>query len=272
VKPGLRSIRLLAVTLLVLCFAPGCAFDRGGLSVFDAGAHDSRADGPSGDAPANPSDGPSLFDSAAFDLAQEAATLADQSLPLDQTTPLDQPIPTDQALPLDQALPADTTIIVPIDAATLGQAFSSTTVACVDMQGNTNGTQTPVADSAKLTFFDGAVTLANAPAALKGWAGGKSTVTIMWDPNGCDDEWPLSGSTSWGQAGLLIRGASLDSSGRLVLEPGVTASSINLLDVYGDGGYEQEVFGIDDAGLASHPPLIQGVNAAKQLILTLGGL
>lgn len=156
-----------------------------------------------------------------------------------------------------------------MSAAARGQAFFSTLVPCVDKNGQADGTQIPVADSATVQLFDGAVTLAGAASETTAWVGGKPAATVLFDINACDDEWPDGGG--WVSAGLLIRGASL-VSGELMLSAGTTVKDMDLIDIYADGTYQSEFAEPDDSLLPTYPQLVNPAQKANELVLKLAGL
>ena len=173
--------------------------------------------------------------------------------------------------PPDQAWPPDKGAIVPISAATLGNAFANTQVQCVLYDGTVQSNTIPVADSASVSFFNGTVTLAGAGQPTISWVGGQPSVIVVWDPNACDWEDP-PGGTSWSSGGLLIRGATLNASNELVLAPGTTAQDINTLNVNSDGTFQVDYFEPDDSKLSDFPQLVNPVTKAKELILQLGNV
>jgi hypothetical protein len=219
----------------------GCVFDRSGLT---AGAPNA-SDGVGVDLPS--------------DLAPADAPVVDSAPRLEAT-----PIPADFIVPDQPGVE-----IVPVSAAALGQAFFNTKVPCVDKNGKADGSQIAVADSATVKLFDGKITMADAAAGTKAWVGGKPTATILFDINACDEEWPSG--TSWSSAGLLVRGASL-VSGELKLSAGTTVKDINLLDIHGDGKWQNEFAKPDDSLLHTYPQLVNPTQKAKELVLKLAGL
>jgi hypothetical protein len=217
---------------------------------------------------------------------------ADQGLPTDQAKdhapdqpkpPVDQVVLPDQSpivdhpwlpdLGPDQAVPdqgPDAGILLPVSEATLKQAFGSAQVPCIDDKGDPSWPwTTDIVDSSTVEFFDGAALVAAAPQETKNWVGSLPSVVIVWDIDACDCENPWSNCGSWNSAGLLIRGATLVSNNTLQLAPGTTVADINLLDVSGSGGYQNERAGADDSGLASTPQLVNPVNKAKELVIQL---
>jgi hypothetical protein len=191
----------------------------------------------------------------------------DQGLP-DQVVP-DQAAP-DQMVP-DQTIAPDKGAIVPITASALGQAFVNTTVQCVTSDGQIQSSTIPVADSSSVSFFNGTVTLAGAGQPTINWVGGLPSVIVVFNPNACDWEDP-AGYNEWGSGGLLVRGATLNGSGQLVLQPGLTTQDINTLNVNSDGTFQVDYFEPDDSLLSTFPQLVNPVNQAKQLILQLGNV
>lgn len=193
------------------------------------------------------------------------ATTPDAPLP-DSARPPDLPSP-DTLMP-DTSPPPDTAVVYkPLSAQSLGAALLAAQVPCVDRFGAPQGYSIPIVDSSQVTYVNGSVTLSGAPTATKQWAGNGPSVTVLWDPNACDDEDPFQGDNSWGNAGLLIRGATLNSSGELVLATGTQPGDINTLDVLADGSFEAEFALPDDSQLAAYPQLVNTVNEAKQVLL-----
>jgi hypothetical protein len=218
--------------LVLILFLSGCVFDAGGT------ASDS-------------SPGSEGW------IASDAGSGVDHT-PSDQTTdPItsdqvaDQTAPPDQTAPVDQTLPPDKGAIIPVSSSALGQAFVNTTVQCV-------------------SFFDGSVTLAGAGQPTVSWVGGQPSVIVVWDPNTCDWEDPDNLGSNWSSGGLLVRGATINGSGQLVLQPGTTIQDINTLNVNPDGTFQVDYFEPDDSLLPSYPQLVKPVTKAKELILQLG--
>ncbi|MCC6749660.1 MAG: hypothetical protein IT371_18485 [Deltaproteobacteria bacterium] len=164
----------------------------------------------------------------------------------------------------------DSSVLKPIYAQALGQAFRNTKVPCIDNDGKKKGGDISIVDSATVTFVQGTVTLGSAPADTKAWVGGKSAVTIVWDINACGDEDPVEFDGSWTSVGLLVRGATL-VSGQLVLAPGTTIADIDFLDVDSSGIVSGQDFARpDDSELATnYLQLVEPVRAAKQGVLTM---
>ena len=225
----------------------GCLFDPSGLATVDA---DSRPEGRPDAAPER-----TLADQLVGDHAEERGPEASTDLPVTDAPP---------------DLPGDLPSVVPLDAATLGNALLAATVPCVDKSGTLKGGAIPVADSAAVGLHDGQIALAGADPSTTSWVGGKPSVIVVFDVNACDDEAP-SGSAEWGSAGLLVRGASLDGQGRLLLSPGAAVTDINAVDVNGDGTWQSEFCLPDDSQIpASYPQLLEPINKAKQLVIQLG--
>jgi len=159
--------------------------------------------------------------------------------------------------------------IVPVTPQALLQQWSSTQVPCVDQNGTAKGAPIGIIDSALVLFVDGELTLQQAPVKTKKWVGGLSSVTVVWDPNACVAENPFDPGGSWEHAGLLVRGASLDALGRLVLEPWVSVQDMDLIDVAADGAFQgkTDFCNPQDYGLSGYPQLVGPVLAAKAGIL-----
>jgi hypothetical protein len=187
---------------------------------------------------------------ASFDLAGDGPALMDQS-----------PQPTDGSV--------DGASYRPLTTAEIMTAWSKLAIPCLDDQGKSAGPSIKITDTGMIDFIDGGVPLAGAPAVTKAWVGPNPSVVVIWDPNACGTEDPLSVDGNWGEAGLLIRGASIDAQGRLVLAPWVTVTDINMLDVNQAGVFEGEFALPDDSELHLHPQLIETVNQAKATIITL---
>jgi hypothetical protein len=275
-----------AAALSVLLIQAGCIFDTGGVpsTATDAGEigpevadlrlpdHAVSDRGlPDLVAPDLPADLSGL-DQAAPDQGLPDQMVPDQAAP-DQGLP-DQVVP-DQAAPdqmvPDQTIAPDKGAIVPITASALGQAFVNTTVQCVTSDGQIQSSTIPVADSSSVSFFNGTVTLAGAGQPTINWVGGLPSVIVVFNPNACDWEDP-AGYNEWGSGGLLVRGATLNGSGQLVLQPGLTTQDINTLNVNSDGTFQVDYFEPDDSLLSTFPQLVNPVNQAKQLILQLGNV
>jgi hypothetical protein len=162
----------------------------------------------------------------------------------------------------------------PISPEDLKVAWAATTVPCIDEKGVLVGTG-PISilgSLVQLAFVDGAVTLASAGAETKAWAGAAPAVTVIFDPVACGIEDAFNGAGSdgeWAEAGLLIRGATLDTEKRLLLAAGTTTADLNVLDISSSGAFEGETFGADDAGLSAYPNAKGTVDAAKQKLLEL---
>lgn len=275
------------VAPLAFAVSVGCSFDGSGpsqLSSADLATHeaspprDARQDFTSpptdlgvddGGAERPPSDGPAT-DRRALDFTADGGppdATVDTRSP-DATVDTRSPDATVDTRSPDSTLDTQPSI-VPVSSAALGQALLAEMVECLDNTGANAGADIAVADSATVTFYDGAVTLAGAVQETLTWVGGRSAVTIRYDLNSCGDEWVLGGG--WGSTGLLVRGAQL-VSGELVLAAGTTTADIDLIDINGDGTFQQtfDPGGADDASLP--PQLVLPVRAAKQVILRLGGL
>jgi hypothetical protein len=174
----------------------------------------------------------------------------------------------------EASVTSDLAVYRPITAAELAAAWKPVTVPCVDEKGQPAGAS-PIGileNAVAVSFVQGSVTLAAAVAETKAWAGVQPAVTVIWDPSMCgiEDAWNGTGADGeWAEAGFLIRGATLDGQGRLLLAPGAAMSDLDVLDVSSSGGFEAEVFGADDAGLATFPNAGGTVTAAKKKLLEL---
>lgn len=211
----------------------------------DGGA-DGRIDGPPGD---GRPDGPVSPDSAHPDTVQ-----------LDTLSP-------------DTTVQPDTGTIAPLSAAQVGATYLKTQVQCVNANGNPQGGQIPIVDSGSVSFVQGAVTLQGAPNDTKNWVGSLPSVTVVWDLNACDAEDPIANDGDWTSAGLLIRGATINASGQLVLQPGRTTGDIDFINVNPDGTFQNnaDFAQPSDSGLSAYPQLVNTITAAKQTLITLSG-
>lgn len=226
----------------------GCLFDPSGLPVADSTG---GSEGPSEAAAERAPTDRGVRDHAGAESGPETST----DLPVTDAPP---------------DLPGDLPSVAPLSAATLGNAFLMATVPCVDKAGALHPGSIPVADSAVVDLHDGQVALAGADSATKSWVGGKPSVIIIFDVNACDNEAP-SGNAEWSTAGLLVRGASLDGLGRLLLDPAAAVTDVNAVDVNGDGTWQSEFCLPDDSQIpASYPQLLEPINKAKQLVIQLG--
>lgn len=193
--------------------------------------------------------------------------------PLD-AKPLDHKL-ADQKKPLDLKPPdlkphADLYVYKPLTTSALSSALAVPKVACVDKNGVTQPGTIPIIDTATVTFVNGSVSLAGAPQDTKTWVGAKSSVTVIFDPNACDAiEDPIMNDSDWSSAGMLVRGATLDYQGRLVLAPGTTASDIDIIDVSPGGAFEgTSDFGKpDDSTISAHPQLVLPLSTAKATLI-----
>jgi hypothetical protein len=165
----------------------------------------------------------------------------------------------------------------PISASDLGDELAKTQVPCIETDGTVNPSisSIPIVDSSTVKLVDGKVTLVDAPAETRAWIGSLTSVTVIYDPNACGDEAPNSSATDWASAGLLVRGAYLDPSGRIVCGPQTTTSDVDFIDVVSSGAFDDKIqsedfFGADDAKLAAYPNLVQPINAAKTVLVKLG--
>jgi hypothetical protein len=201
-----------------------------------------------------------ITDAGVPDVAVPDVALPDVAVP-------DVAVP-DVAVP-DVVMPPDVGVYHPLSPTALANAWQDETVPCIDRDGNQQGNDIPIIDTANPTYFDGAVTLQNAPADTIAWVGNESTVTVRWDPNACDLEDPWVDDGDWESACLLIRGATLDGNGNLVLQPWVTETDINLVNCQSDGTFQDSYDFIlpDDSELSLHPQLVNPVNAAKTALI-----
>ena len=147
----------------------------------------------------------------------------------------------------------------------LGNLLVKTIVPCRTAANQTPGTSHAVADRDRTAFWDGSAALGGAPASTKNWAGEMSVAVIVWDINACDFE---SFDIDWSSAGFLVRGATV-SGDRLRLARTMTEADINLVDVGWQGTWELDTFGPDDSQLVDAPQLINPVNAAKSLLVSI---
>lgn len=240
--------------------AEGCFFDRSGLDparTADAGT------------PA--SEGPVLLEVAGGDVF-----LLNDQLPPDLPSDADGAplVDADTNTLAPDTLPPDTQPpdlggYRPVTTSEIVAAWLAVKVPCIDQNGTTAGPDIDIIDTGSITLVDGAVTLQGAPADTKAWVGSLPSVTVVFDPNACGLEDPAVGDNSWGTAGLIIRGATIDGQGRLVLQPGVTVNDIDLTDVSGGGSFEgsKDFAKPDDSELVLHPQIVQPINAAKSKIL-----
>jgi len=164
---------------------------------------------------------------------------------------------------------------VPVSSSNLGDAWAAALVPCILDDGSEDPIMgdIPVVDSNVVRFFDGELALAGAPADTVAWAGGRPTVTILWDPNSCGDEAPGSSSMTWDSAGFLVRGASL-VDGAFLGEPGLGTDDINMIDANSNGTWGTSVqtadyFAPDDSELATYPNFVQSVARAKDVLVSV---
>ena len=236
---------LLVAACLVQC---GCVFDRSGIPAVDALA--GPTDRLAADRPA--------------DRGQDHRADGLPDGPGSDQPRLDQ-LPPDQ-LPPDQLLPDAKLIVpVPVSATVLAQSFNGATVPCVDKYGTSQGYNTKIAENGWVKLFNASVTLAGAVQETKTWVGSSPAVTVVYDLNACDEEYP--GYGEWGSTAILVRKATL-SGGHLLLLPSVTIADLNFIDTLDNGVFQEEYAKPDDSLLEPH--LVNPVNKAKQLILQLG--
>lgn len=173
------------------------------------------------------------------------------------------------AKPVDLTVKADAKVYRPVSAQEILTEWWATLVPCVNQYGQAQGYNVGIIDSNLCTMVNGTVTLAAAPASTKAWVGTLPSVTIVWDLAACAYEDPAAGDNEWASAGLLIRGATINAQGKLVLQPGVTVQDMDLIDVYSTGGFEGSIDFVlpTDAELHLHPQLVNTVNAAKAAII-----
>ena len=157
----------------------------------------------------------------------------------------------------------------PVSVSGLIAGWSALKVPCIGDDGKAAGPDIGILDTPAASFVQGSVTLAGAPAQTISWVGGKNSVTVIWDPRSCGDENPLASDEEWTVAGLLVRGATLDSQGRLVLASTTGVKDVDFLDVSVKGAFEgsTDFAQADDSALGDTPQLVPTINAAKQGII-----
>lgn len=207
---------------------------------------------------------------------------ADRSLSDQPAQPDGEP----DSLPPDRGA-ADAPAPKVITEAALAGALGAAKVPCVLPNGTTTGKPPiPIVDAdasgvVQVWFYDGATLLAGAPESTQNWVSQRYThsALVVFNPNACDAEDPIEGDGDWTAAGLLIRGGQVDSPScpgcGITLDPRVTIADIDFVDANPDGTYdgamEFEDFALPtDDELPSHPQLVEPINAAKQIILSLG--
>lgn len=267
-SPGLtnRPLRLLgATTALVLAVTVSCTFDSSGLAPADTrqtegdsrltdddaapdaaldSAHDVGSDAPLDTAP----------DHASFDAPLDTVTAHDVAPDLTpDLRPFDAPSP-------------DARVTVPISSEALSAAFWAARVPCIDHWDRDRGYSIRVVDTAGIFFVSGRFTLQDASEELIAWVGNAPAVTLVWDPNGCEYE---GFAYDWTSAGLLVRQATINHSGQMVLDPEADITDINLINVDDDGRYPEEFATVHDSQLSDHRELLNSVARAKSLILSL---
>ena len=164
---------------------------------------------------------------------------------------------------------ADAGVYRPVGAAALSAELAITTVQCVTAKGVLKDYAIPIVDSPQVTFLAAAPALASAPAALRAWVGLRPAVIVIWDPNACDVEDPVSNNNDWNHAALLIRNATLGPGGALRLGDEVTPADMDVYDSTSKGVFTGDFAGIGDAYLSQHPQLSRVVTAAKAVLLRL---
>jgi hypothetical protein len=223
----------------------------------------------------NPDQGsctPTFPDGAPADFKSDADAGVPDGPELDRSPDVERDLaPTDlppKDLPPKDLPPKDAGGYKPLSVAALQAAFTSAKVPCIDETGAVAGSPIPLVDTPALSFFSGSVTLAAAITDTKSWVGTKQSVVVVWDPNACGAWEESPGNPEWKSAGLLIRDATLDFQGRILLEPWVGIDDINMLNVDVDGTFEHERFKANDSGLSSMPQLVNTVTEAKKLVLS----
>lgn len=252
------------VALLVFCI--GCVFDSSG-------------------APVQPPDGQLVSDHLIVDStvvstdlvgvdhisAHDRLVLEDSLFDTGTTPPTDTGVLDQPVAVVDQAVPADKGVVVkPISPTALGQAWYAATVPCVDANGVSDGTMIKVADSASVGFMVGSAALTGASAATLAWVGGKPVVSIGWNPNACGPYEFTPTDVEFSSAGMLVRGAQLDTNGDILLSVGTTTADLNFVNATSNGTFQNELFLPDDSELVQYPHLVNPVNKAKQIIIQLG--
>ncbi|MCA9667085.1 MAG: hypothetical protein KC503_15915 [Myxococcales bacterium] len=191
------------------------------------------------------------------------------------------PSPDADAAPRPDVLPPDTTRpdttgdtsppIGPVSQSALSALFLAARVPCVNRSGQSTGTMMPIVDTGDVRFFDWAtVVQPSAPSSTRAWVGSRSAVAVRFNPNACDGESVFGGNEGWVTACVIVRGARLDAQGRLVLEPSVTLSDMDLVNCRESGTMQQggEFALPDDSQLpTNYPQLVNPIGAVKQGIL-----
>jgi len=238
--------------LVAACLAQwGCVFDSSGIPAVDL------LDGPTDQRPG--SDYPR---ERGRDQPPGEAALSDGP---DRDQPTLDLLSHDQLQPDMLQLDTKPIIPAPISATALAQAFNGATVPCVNKSGVPQGSSTKIAEGNWVKLFNATVTLAGAVQETKTWVGSSPAVTVVYDINACDEEYP--GYGEWGSTAILVRKATL-SNGDLLLQPSVTLADLNFIDTLTNGQFQEEYAKPDDSLLEPH--LVNPVNKAKQLILQLG--
>lgn len=151
----------------------------------------------------------------------------------------------------------------PIDAIALGAALFAARVPCILVNGTLQGDQ-PLADRNWAAFYDWSLYVPSADPATIAWVGGKPSVMVLWDLNACEYE---EADGDWYTAGLIVRGATLNASGQLVLASGTTLADLDVVDADVSGSWESERYGPTDQGI--EPNLVEPIGGAKALLLAL---
>lgn len=260
---GLFSIGLLA--------CPGCR----SLAQYAAAEPDRPQDASSLDGSTRPAD--AAADDAGDDAAADAPS--DGARPTDlgedvlaDSWPAGDLAPSD-LVPVDLASnpKSDAPTPIAIDLAALSQQLSIREVPCVLADGTNTGTPQKLADTNKASYCAWSTLKGSLPAQTLQWVGVGSAAAVVWDLNACDDEdWQNSADDDWATAGLVIRGATISTSGQLLLAPGTTFADMNLVDLSAGCGWEGDDFGPLDQGLP--PNLVEPVEGMKRLLIDLAGL
>ena len=236
---------ILVASLLTLI--GGCSFDGTGVS----GA---------------PADAAAPEDAAAVDAPRDAAAPGPDGENADSGTTPDMAVDQGTA---DQGMAADQGVVVtPVSGTALREAYAAARVQCIDADGTPRSWDMPIVDRNGVHLADGADVLWDLPADLQAWIGDRPTVVVVYDPNACDQE--DQGDGDWRDAGLIVRGATLDSHGDLVLPPDATLEDIDIEDVYADGRHEAAFGGPGDSNIPVQ--LQKPILEAKMMILQLAGL
>lgn len=252
-----RGRHAAAAAGLALALMVSCTFDTSGLVPWDArrAGDDSRLH--YADAAAD-----TVLDARTDPPSDTAADGPPLDAPPDMTAPLDV-LP--DLMPFDAPSP-DAGGMVPVAVEALSAAFWAAYVPCVNRWHYDQGYSIRIVDTAALFFLSGEVTLQDASAEILEWVGNEPSVTLVWDPNGCEYE---GFSSNWTSAGLLIRKATINRAGELILDAAAGLADINMINVDDDGRYPEEFAAPDDSQLSDYQEMLNSVERAKTLILSL---